>query len=83
VPSRTSDWSRGQSAFVQWYSDIVTPDLDELDPGFSQGVDEAPDGGIVELRRAQDGSGRFHRFDLMEILEQINWHSARNSDLVR
>ena len=69
-------------AFVQWEAEIVTPDFDQLDAGVSQGVDEAPDGSIVELGRAQDGSGRFHRFDLTEILEQIDWHSARNSDLV-
>src|SRR5215213_3012233 len=66
----------------QWEAEIVTPDFDQLDASVSQGVNEAPDGGIVELGRAQDGSGRFHRFNLTEILEQIDWHCARNSDLV-
>jgi len=66
----------------QWEAEIVTPDFDQLDASVSQGVNEAPDGGVVELGRAQDGSGRFHRFNLTKILEQIDWHCARNSDLV-
>jgi hypothetical protein len=70
-------------AFLEWEADIVTPDFNQLDASLSQGVNEAPDGGIVELGRAQDGSGRLDRFDLTEILEQIDWHCARNSDLVR
>jgi hypothetical protein len=68
--------------FVQWEADIVTPDFNQLDASVSERINEAPDGGIVELGRAQDGSGRLHRFDLMEILEQIDWHCARNADLV-
>jgi len=37
---------------------------------------------FIELRRTQDRSGRFHRFHLMKIFEQVDWHGAHSRDLI-
>jgi hypothetical protein len=67
---------------VLGWSDL-TAYLDQIDAGVPQCIDETPKTSIVHLHCVQDRASGFDSVDLTKVLEQIEWHRAGNSDLVR